>query len=72
MARGRPAEESAEKRIDPIQKGVKRHRLKRLQEELKKKYGPYPTRRKGIEIQPERPSKKAKELIKQGKPVVFT
>jgi hypothetical protein len=67
MSRGRPAEESAEKSLSYDQGSI-RHDLQRG---LKNSPGPYPTRRKGI-IQPERPSKKARELMKQGKPVVFT
>ena len=67
MARGSPAEESAEKRIDPTQESIRHD----MQQGIKNRRGPYPTRSKGI-IQPERPSKKAIELMKQGKPVVFT
>jgi len=61
MARGRQADESVEKRIDPIQENIRR-------DMQNKYYGPYP---KGIDT-PKRPSKKARELMKQGKPVVFT
>jgi len=67
MARGRPAEESSEKSLSYDQGSIRHD----MQQGIKNRRGPYPTRRKGI-FQPERPSKKARELIKQGKPVVFT
>jgi len=67
MARGRPAEESSEKSLSYDQGSIRHN----MQQGIKNKPGPYPTRRKGITL-PDRPSKKGRELMKQGKPVVFT
>jgi hypothetical protein len=67
MARGRPAEESAEKTLSYDQGSIRHD----MQQGIKNRRGPYPTRRKGI-TRPDRPSKKAIELMKKGKPVAFT
>ena len=64
MARGRPAEESAEESLSYDQGSI-RHSL---QKGLKNKPGPYPTRRKIPEYEP---SEKALKLMRKGKQVEF-
>tara|TARA_A100000171_G_C2092420_1_gene125242 strand:+ start:356 stop:550 length:195 start_codon:yes stop_codon:yes gene_type:complete len=64
MSKGRPAHESVEKSIDPVQGSIRNDMRNKF-------HGPYPSQKGGISI-PERPSKKARELMKKGKPVAFT
>ncbi len=64
MSKGRPAHESVEKSIDPVQGSIRNDMRNKF-------YGPYPSQKGGISV-PERPSKKARELMKKGKPVAFT
>jgi len=66
MSKGRPAHESVEKSIDPVQESIGRDMERGI-----KMHGPYPSQKGGISV-PERPSKKARELMKKGKPVAFT
>jgi hypothetical protein len=64
MSKGRAAHKSAEKSIDSVQGSIRNDMRNKF-------YGPYPSQKGGISV-PERPSKKAIELMKKGKPVAFT